>query len=86
MPSTDNQGISSNSEALNSVTVGNTFPLSNSVPPKQAAFQHEFFKNFVVESVDNAGRTSMRQIVKTEAEGRTSAIGLSNQHASANSK
>ena len=86
VPPTDHQAIPGSSEVPNSVTTGSTFPISSSVPPKQAAFHQEFFKNFVVESVDNTGRTSMRQIVKTEAEGRTSAIGLSNQHVSATSK
>ena len=36
--------------------------------------------------MDNAGRTSLRQIVKTEGEGRTSLIGLSNANASSLSK
>ena len=34
----------------------------------------DFFKNFVIESVDQEGRTSMRQVMKSEREGRASII------------
>ena len=51
---------------------------SKTVPPKQGTYTKEFFKNFAVETVDNAGRTSLRQVLKSEGEGRTSLIGLTN--------
>ena len=39
-----------------------------------SAAQLNFFNNFVIESVDHKGRTSMRQIVTQDNNGRASVI------------
>ena len=39
-----------------------------------SAAQLNFFNNFVIESVDHKGRTSMRQIVTKDNNGRASVI------------
>ena len=42
--------------------------------PQDSKNSEAFFKNFMIESIDQEGRTSLRQIMKSEKGGRTSIL------------
>ena len=48
--------------------------MTKTLPVQKHSAQNNFFNNFVVESVDQNGRTSLRQIVSTDPQGRTSIL------------
>ena len=54
---------------MNKTDNKSAFPPMNAVDSKNSA---EFFKNFMIESIDQEGRTSLRQIMKSDKGGRTS--------------
>ena len=69
-----NQYNSQPANANNEETKELPAPMTKTLPLTKDSAKTDFFKNFVVESVDNQGRTSMRQIVSTDNQGRPSVL------------